>query len=69
MPRLRKHIKRRRLRESVAACGEASRVAGEGGGVAGDVDDALGGDFQDGVRHFFVAACARRVEDYGVEAA
>ena len=69
MPRLREHVEWRRITEFVAAGGEALCVAGQGRWVAGDVDDALGGYFQYRVDDFFIAACARRVEDYGVEAA
>ena len=37
---VREHVDGRYVRQLVAAVGEEAEVAGEGGGIAGDVDDA-----------------------------
>ena len=50
----------------VAEGAEAGDVAGEGGGVAGDVDQAVGLHGGDGLQGWGVHALAGRVHDYGV---
>ena len=46
--------------------GEVAQVAGEGGGVAGDVDDARGAKGTDGTEEVLVAAGAGRIHDHYV---
>lgn len=68
MPSPGEHVHRLRPIEAVAAVGEDADVAGEGRGVAGDVDDARRRGAEQRPQQFFVGALAGRVEDDGVEA-
>ena len=63
MRRLRKHIYRLYFLRRVAAFFQHLQVAGEGGWVAGDVDDALRLHVEDCLKQGRVAAFARRVDD------
>ena len=56
---VREHIDGGDVGEGVAAEDEAVEIAGEGGGVAGDVDDAAGLESAEGVDDFGVAALTR----------
>ena len=64
MHTVRKLLHRRHLVEGVAAIGaENLQVPGQGGRVAGDVDDAGRGGGEDGREQGSVAALPRRVHD------
>ena len=62
MSRPREHIKRRHLRGRVFLP-QGGKVPCLGGGIAGDVDDLLGGDGFEGVDGFVGQALAGRVHD------
>ncbi len=57
------HVHRRGDFDEVSSRSKEREVAGEGGGVAGDVDDVRRGEAEEGVDEGFFAAFARGVED------
>lgn len=64
----REHIDGFGAEGGVGVVGEELEVAGEGGGVAGNVDDAAGGHLGDGVDDLRGEAAAGRVDDDDVGA-
>ena len=58
-----KHIHGLDLTDLVAAAAEDGGITGKGGGAAGDIDNTLGHDGQDGLQDFCVAAGTGRVQD------
>lgn len=66
MPGLGEEVYRGKAFGFIAVAGEEGGVAGEGFGVAADVDDAARGHFGYSGDTFRRAACARRVEEYDV---
>lgn len=66
--RMREKIHRQAAAGAVAVAPEQHNVAGEGFGVAADVDDAAGVHFCHGGDAFRRAACARRVQENHVRA-
>ena len=62
------HVYRDCLLEAVGACGQKLYVAGEGGGVAGDVDQALCGGGDQRVHHGAGEALSGGIDDHGVKA-
>lgn len=50
--------------QSVAGCGEKREVAHLGGRIAGDVNDALGGEGEELLKKLLTATCTRRVNDH-----
>ena len=69
MLRAGEHVHRRGAEGAVAVGGEVFEVAGEGDGVAGDVDHARGAQGADGAEEVLVAAGAGRVHHQHVEGA
>jgi len=63
MSRPRKHIDRLDCLDLIVPCGQYGDVAGEGRGVAGDVDDFLGIEDEDFGEHDGLAAFTGRIED------
>lgn len=60
---VREHVDGLYVGDGIAAGGEVRRVTRQGGGVAGDVDDAARLPVGDGREYFFIAAGARRIHD------
>ena len=68
MPRTREQIRRGQITHFVAVCNERFCVAGEGVGIAGDVDDARGRELGDIIKQLGSAALTGRIEDHNVGA-
>ena len=49
--------------QSVTGCGEKREVAHLGSRIAGDVNDALGGEGEELLKKLLTATCTRRVND------